>query len=147
MTIGDKLYLFSVLSGFLGLLLGYFLKAFLDKKNELEARKFDRKEEQYKKFLELALKGFCEGWIEKGKDREFLLELNTNALLYASDNVIEAAYKFQYCFDKGKEKSFPRGESDKYLKELIMMIRKELIKMQGDKTKIKSESLDIRKII
>ena len=105
-----------------GGVLGYFLKALFEKRNERESREFIKKEQQYKNFLKLAVEGFFEGWKKEGKDKDFLKELNTNALLYASDNVLEKAYNFQYCFDRNKSE-FPKEESDKYFKELVISIR------------------------
>jgi len=130
---------------FTGAILGYFLKASLEKKNERETREFIKKEGHYKKFLALALEGFFEGWEEEGKNKEFFRELNTDALLYASDDVLKKAYNFQYCFDNSKTE-FPREESDKYYKELVISIRKELMKLQGKKTNIEVKDIDIRKL-
>ncbi|MFH0923652.1 MAG: hypothetical protein V1825_02865 [Candidatus Falkowbacteria bacterium] len=97
----------------IGAIAGYGLKAFLEKSNERESRKFNRKERQYKKFLNLALLGFFDGWKEKGKDREFIKELNTNALLYASDEVLKKTWNYLDCFDKEK-KDFPEEKADEY---------------------------------
>lgn len=68
------------------------------KKKEIEQAQRERKEEQYREFLENAV-GFFSGWEDRKKKEKFLKELYTHAPLYASGKVIRAANQFVSSLD------------------------------------------------
>ncbi len=112
------------LVGLAGIALGAYLNHLLEKKKEIELHFKERKEEQYKKFLEYLI-GFFEGWEGPKRKKEFMRELYTHAPLYASSNVIKLANQFLECFSTGKNLSHG-GESDKIYRKLVLEIRKDL---------------------
>ena len=95
-----------------------------EKKKEIELHFKERKEEQYKKFLEFLI-GFFEGWEGPKRKKEFMRELYTHAPLYASSEVIRLANKFLACFRDKKDLTHG-GESDQIYRKLVLEIRKDL---------------------
>ena len=113
------------LVGLLGIIVGAYLNHLFEKKKEIELHFKERKEEQYKKFLEFLI-GFFEGWdANEDHKKEFMRELYTHAPLYASSEVIKLANKFLACFSDKKDLSHG-GESDQIYRKLALEIRKDL---------------------
>src|SRR3989344_2330485 len=119
--------------GLLGIggIIGAYTNHFLEKKREMELRIVERREDQYKRFLENII-GFFEGWENKERQKNFMEELYTHAPLYASDEVIELSNKYLETFSSENDSR----ERDKYYRELVIAIREELRKLQGEKTEL-----------
>ncbi len=127
----------------IGGIIGAYLNHFLEKKREIERRIIERKEEQYKNFLENLL-AFFEGWNDKEKKKKFMIDLYTHAPLYASDEVIKLANEFLKSF---KEKDLKHGgKSDMHYRKLIVAIRNEIKKLNKDKSSLKEEDFKILKL-
>jgi len=106
-----------------GTVIGAYCNHLFEKNKEIELHLRDRKEDQYKKFLENLL-GFFEGWNNKDRKRNFMEELYTHAPLYASSEVIRLSNKFLLSFnDKDLSKG---GKSDSYYRKLVIAIRKDM---------------------
>lgn len=129
--------------GLLGVggVLGAYTNHLLEKKREMELRIVERREDQYKRFLENII-GFFEGWINKERQKNFMEELYTHAPLYASDEVIKLANDYLEAFSSKKDSS----ERDKYYRELVIAIRRELRKLQGEKTDLTEKDIKILKL-
>ncbi|MBI2051211.1 hypothetical protein HYT33_00410 [Candidatus Roizmanbacteria bacterium] len=125
----------------IGGVIGAYFNHLLEKKREMELRVVERREDQYKRFLENII-GFFEGWIDKERQKNFMEELYTHAPLYASDEVIKLSNKYLKSFSSKKDSS----ERDKYYKELVVIIRKELRKLQGEKTDLTEKDINILKL-
>lgn len=125
----------------IGGIIGVFITHSLEKKREMELRIVERREDQYKRFLENII-GFFEGWVNKERQRNFMEELYTHAPLYASDEVIKLANKYLESFSSKKDSN----ERDKYYRELVIAIRKELRNLQGEKTCLKEGDIKILKL-
>ncbi len=136
--------IFSIL-GLLGIggIIGAYFNHLFEKKREIERRVIERKEEQYKNFLENLL-AFFDGWHDKEKKRKFMIDLYTHAPLYASDEVIKLANEFLKSF---KEKDFkPGGKSDIHYRKLVLAIRNEIKKLNKGKSFLKEEDFEILKL-
>ena len=129
--------------GLLGIggIVGAYISHFLEKKREMELRIVERREDQYKRFLENII-GFFEGWINKERQKNFMEELYTHSPLYASDEVIKLANKYLETFSSKKDSN----ERDEYYKDLVIAIRKELRKLQGEKTDLTEKDIKILKL-
>lgn len=109
--------------GFGGIIGAYFTQLF-EKRREIELHFRERKEEQYKKFLEYLI-GFFEGWQGPKRKKEFMRELYTHAPLYASSEVIKLANEFLACFSQ--KAYLTHGEkTDQIYRKLVLEIRKDL---------------------
>lgn len=131
--------------GLLGLggIIGAYLDHFLERKRETERRIIERKEEQYRNFLENLLP-FFEGWSDKDKKKKFMNELYTHAPLYASDEVIKLANEFLKSFRAKDLKQ--GGKSDTYYRKLVLVIRNEIKKLNKDKSSLSEEDFEILKL-
>ena len=129
--------------GLLGIggIIGAYTNHFLEKKREMELRIVERREDQYKRFLENII-GFFEGWENKERQKNFMEELYTHAPLYASDEVIELSNQYLETFSSEKDKS----KRDTFYKELVIVIRKELRNLQGEKTSLTKKDIKILKL-
>lgn len=127
----------------IGGILGSWVTHLLERRWELEKKAVLKKEEQYKKFLELLL-AFFKGWEDNKKKKEFMEELYTHAILYASDEVIRAANSFLKSF--GGADSTVGTQSDQFYKKLVLAIRRELKDLHNSKTELKMEDLEILKL-
>ena len=129
--------------GLLGLggVIGAYFNHILEKKREMELRIVERREDQYRRFLENII-GFFEGWIDKERQKNFMEELYTHAPLYASDEVIKLANKYLEAFSSKNDSR----ERDKYYRELVIAIREELRKLQGEKTELTEKDIKILKL-
>lgn len=127
----------------IGGIIGAYFNHFLEKKREIERRIAERKEEQYKNFLENLL-AFFEGWHDKRKKKNFMIDLYTHAPLYASDEVIKLANEFLKSFrDKDLKQG---GKSDIYYRKLVLTIRNEIKKLNKDKSFLGEEDFEILKL-
>ncbi|MDO8498926.1 MAG: hypothetical protein Q7S44_04020 [bacterium] len=120
---------------------GAYINHFLEKKREIELRIVERREDQYKRFLENII-GFFEGWENKERQKNFMEELYTHAPLYASDEVIKLSNKYLETFSSKKDKN----KRDTFYKELVIVIRKELRNLQGEKTSLTKKDINILKL-
>lgn len=128
--------------GLLGLggIIGAYLNHFLERKREIERRIIERKEKQYRNFLENLL-AFFEGWNDKEKKKRFMNELYTHAPLYASDEVIKLANEFLRSFrDRDLKQG---GKSDIYYRKLVLVIRQEIKKLNGEGSSLKEDDFEI----
>lgn len=126
------------LLGFGGIIGAYFNHLF-EKKKEIELHIRERKEDQYKKFLENLL-GFFEGWHNKERKKNFMEELYTHAPLYASSEVIRLSNIFLSSFnDKDMSKG---GKSDSYYRKLVIAIRKDM--GVWERNKLSEKDVDIQ---
>lgn len=107
----------------------------------MEFRIVERREDQYKRFLENII-GFFEGWENKERQKNFMEELYTHAPLYASDEVIKLSNKYLETFTSKNDSS----ERDEYYKELVIAIRNELRKLQSEKTYLTKKDIKILKL-
>lgn len=122
---------------------GAYFNHFFDKKRETERRIIERKEEQYRNFLENLL-AFFEGWIDREKKKKFMIELYTHAPLYASDQVIKLANEFLKSF---KEKNLKHGgKSDLYYRKLVLVIRNEIKELNKDETYLREDDFEVLKL-
>ncbi|MFH1353916.1 MAG: hypothetical protein ABIH36_01385 [bacterium] len=84
----------SILSLFgLGGIIGAYINHLFEVKRETQRRIAERKETQYKIFLENLI-GFFDGWEDRDKQNRFMEELYTHAPLYASDEVIRLSNNY-----------------------------------------------------
>ena len=139
MTISDVISIVGLLG--IGGILGAFVNNYLENRREVELRISERKEEQYKKFLENLI-GFFEGWHNAEKKANFMQELYTHAPLYASSEVIRLANMFLKSFSKEKLKH--GGESDSYYRKLVIAIRKDL--GHWEKEPLEESDVDVLKL-
>ena len=127
----------------IGGVIGAYFNHFFERRREIERRIVERKEEQYKNFLENLL-AFFEGWSNKDKKKKFMNELYTHAPLYASDEVIKLANEFLKSFrDKDLKQG---GKSDIYYRKLVLVIRQEIKKLNSEKSSLIEEDFDILKL-
>ena len=123
----------------LGGLIGAYLNDRLEKNRERELHIRERKEDQYKKFLE-SLIGFFEGWHNFERKKNFMEELYTHAPLYASSEVIRLANRFLLSFnDKDLSKG---GRSDSYYRKLVIAIRRDMGIWKNDE--LSEKDIDIQ---
>jgi hypothetical protein len=107
----------------IGGLIGGWVDYLLSRKREIEQHQRERKENQYKIFLENLI-GFFDGWEGKSeRKRNFMEELYTHAPLYASSGVIRLANKYVESFADKKLTSQAR---DKLANDLVLAIRNEM---------------------
>lgn len=127
----------------IGSIIGAYINHLLESKRETQRRIAERKESQYKTFLENLI-GFFEGWEDAQKKEKFMEELYTHAPLYASDEVIRLANQFLRSFnDKNLSHS---GKSDVYYRKLVLAIRKDLKKILSGKSDLREDDIDVQKL-
>lgn len=122
---------------------GAFINHLLEVRRETQSRIAERKETQYKTFLENLI-GFWEGWEDKIKQRKFMEELYTHAPLYATDEVIKLSNKYLKSFDK--ENLEHQGKGDDYYRKLVLAIRKDLKKILSGRSKLEETDIFIQKL-
>lgn len=124
----------EILNLLFGGVVGFWLKSVLDKRGEIETREYKAKETRYQKLLDLARVYYQESQqVEEQREikqkQKFIRELQVDAWLYASDNVLEKANLFLDQLDKEYRKKGGGGEKTaNYLKEMAEEIRKDLRK-------------------
>lgn len=127
----------------IGSVLGAYINHLLEGKRETHRRIAERKESQYKIFLENLI-GFFEGWNDEQKKEKFMEELYTHAPLYASDEVVRLANEFLRSFN---DKDLTHGgTSDTYYRKLVLAIRKDLKKILSGKSKLQESDIDVQKL-
>lgn len=117
----------------LGAIIVAIFNHYAGKKKEIEQHQRERKEDQYKKLLD-KLTGFFEGTINEDKKKEFMLELSTNAMLFASSKVIRTANEFLEAFIG--ENKLSATERDKLSNKLVLAIRDEMGVDKKDKLNV-----------
>jgi len=127
----------------IGSIIGAYINHLLEGKRETQRRIAERKESQYKTFLE-NLVGFFEGWEDARKKEKFMEDLYTHAPLYASDEVIRLANQFLRSFND-KDLSHG-GKSDVYYRKLVLAIRKDLKNILSGKSKLQEDDIDVQKL-
>ena len=133
---------------FLGLLgiggvIGAYFNHVFEKKREIELRQRERKEDQYKKFLENLI-GFFKGWEDKARQKKFMEELYTHAPLYASSEVIRLANRYLATFKEKGPKQVKK--SDSFYKKLVVAIRKDLKTTEKEKLELREKDIEILKL-
>jgi len=113
------------------------VKNWLDKNSENKMRIKEKREQQYKDFLN-NLMGFFEGWEDKKMQKQFIWDMNTNATISASDEVYRLARNYIDSFDK--KKNVNEEERQKIYAKIVLTIRNELNKMSGGKDTTLSEN-------
>lgn len=132
------------IGGLAGTIFGYWFKDKLAQNAENKRKIREEKEQQYKDLLSNVL-AFFDGWEDKDCQKQFLRELYTNAPVYASDEVIRLSNKFMQGFDKDKPQL--AKDRDKIYGQLVLEIRKELNKIQGNPTtELTVEDIKIQKL-
>lgn len=132
------------IGGLVGTIFGYWFKDKLAQNAENKRKIREGKERQYKDLLSNVL-AFFDGWEDKDCQKQFLRELYTNAPVYASDEVIRLSNKFLKGFDK--EKPQQSKERDVIYGQLVLEIRKELNKIQGNPTtELSIDDIKIQKL-
>lgn len=132
----DK-FILELLKIVVGGVVGFYLKSYLDKRAEIEARDYKAKEKRYQTLLDLARVYYQESQ-QVGRHREikqkqkFIRELQVDAWLYASDKVLENANLFLDQLDKDYKLKGGGGEKTaNYLKAMAEEIRKDLRKSKS----------------
>ena len=132
-------WILVAISAVSGLGIGSLIGNYQGHRLEIKQHKRERKEDQYKKFLE-DLIGFFDGWEDKKRKKNFLEELYTHAPLFASKKVIKAANEFLSAFEDGNN-----GEhgDEAYIK-LVMAIQKDMRIKRKDR--LDEKDIKIRKL-
>ncbi len=130
--------------GIIGGIIGAYITHFLERKRELARYILDRREKQYKAFLEGALSHY-EGWNDEEGKKQFQRSLYTHAPLYASDNVIRVANKFLDSFNERDMRI--GGTTDTYYRKLVLEIRGEMKKLLQEKTQLKEDDIKVSSFI
>lgn len=117
-------------------------------KAEMKLKLRESKEKQYKDLL-TNLMGFFEGWEDyeisdkKKRKKQFMWEVYTSAIVFASDEVLKLCYEFI----ESHSKSNSNKDSDKIYAEIVLAIRKELNKIYGQPdTQLSKEDIKILKV-
>lgn len=126
----------------LGSVLGAWINQYLEDRRERSRLVLERKEKQYRNFLENLI-GFYKGWEDEDKKKVFITELYTHAPLYASDQVFKLGVNFLKSLD---EKSDFYGKGDLYYKKMVIAIRKDLKKSIIKKTDLCEEDIELLKL-
>lgn len=124
----------------IGGILGAYIKHLLVARQETSRKIAERKEEQYKTFLENLL-GFFVGWENKDKQKKFMEELYTHAPMYASDEVIRLANAYLESKQGGHS-----GNSDECYKKLVLAIRSDLKGVLNRKSRLKESDIHVMKL-
>ena len=127
----------------IGGIVGYWVKYHFDQLAENKRKIRKSKERQYKDLLSNLL-AFFTGWENKEHKKQFMREVYTSAPVYASDEVIKLAHKF---IQSHTIKKKDLKESDKIYAELVLAIRRELNKIQGQPdTQLSMDDIKILKL-
>ncbi len=118
------------------------LTNYLEKTRDREKRRIEQREQQYGDFLKNTL-AYFEGWENKEGKKELLKSLFSYAPLYASDKTIQLTNRFIKSFQKD---SLDQIERDNIRAELVLEIRREMKKMNGDKTELTAKDFEIFKL-
>lgn len=132
---------FASIIGISGII-GYVIKAKLEKDTENKRKIRDEKEKQYKAFLN-NLMGFFESWKDDALQLQFLWDVYTNAPVYASDEVLRLAYSYIESYDKANK--VEDTERQLIYAKLVIAIRNELNKITGElKSDLNEREIKIR---
>src|SRR3989344_1271659 len=104
----------------------------------------DRREQQYKDFLN-NLMGFYKGWEDKKMQKEFIWDVNTNATVSASDEVYRLARDYINRYDQTKKIS--EEDRQKIYAKLVITMRNELNKLSGESpTDLKESEIKVMQL-
>ena len=121
-----------------------WVKDKLDKNSENKSRVRERREQQYKDFLN-NLMGFYKGWEDKDRQKQFIWDVNTNATVSASDEVYRLARDYIDSFDK--KKKIDEGKRQKIYAKLVITMRNELNRMSGEpSTDLKEKEIRVMQL-
>lgn len=122
---------FASLASIIGLsgIVGYVVKAKLERNAENKQKIRDEKEKQYKAFLN-NLMGFFEAWKDDALQLQFLWDVYTNAPVYASDEVLRLAYSYIESYDKANK--IDDDKRQLIYAKLVIAIRNELNSITGE---------------
>lgn len=117
-------------AGFVGAVITHWIDDKLAQNSENRRIIREHRELQYKDFLK-NLMGYYKGWEDKEKQKQFVLDVNTNAIISASDEVYRLAKSYINSFDGSNEQV---GEADrqKIYASLVIAMRNELNIMSGE---------------
>ncbi len=117
----------------------------LGQNSENKRRIRERREEQYKKFLD-NLVGFYKGWEDEKKQKQFILDVNTSATVSASDKVYRLASYYIGSYDKSK-KVVEEAERQRIYAKLVIAMRNELNQLSGEcPTHLKEEEIRVMQL-
>lgn len=117
------------LGGFIGGIITNWVNNKLEQNSENKRRIRERREQQYKDFLN-NLMGFYKGWEDKKMQKQFIWDVNTNATVSASDEVYRLARNYINSYDHTKKVS--EKERQKIYAKLVITMRNELNKLSGE---------------
>ena len=121
-----------------------WVKDKLDKNSEDKRRVRERREQQYKDFLN-NLMGFYKGWDDRDRQKQFIWDVNTNATVSVSDEVYRLARDYIDSFDKNKK--VEEGKRQKIYAKLVITMRNELNKMSGEPpTDLKEQEIKVMQL-
>ena len=104
----------------------------------------DRREQQYKDFLN-NLMGFYKGWEDKKMQKQFIWDVNTNATVSASDEVYRLARDYINSYDQTKKIS--EEDRQKIYAKLVITMRNELNKLSGESpTDLKESEIKVMQL-
>lgn len=121
-----------------------WLKNKLEQNSENKRRVRERREQQYKDFLH-NLMGFYKGWEDRSKQKQFILDVNTNATVSSSDEVYRLARDYVDSYDKTKK--IDEQQRQKIYAKLVITIRNELNSMSGEQpTDLKEKEIKVMQL-
>lgn len=123
--------------GFIGGIITNWVNNKLEQNSENKRRIRERREQQYKDFLN-NLMGFYKGWEDKKMQKQFIWDVNTNATVSASDEVYRLARNYINSYDQKNKVS--EDERQKIYAKLVITMRNELNKLSGESSTDLKES-------
>lgn len=130
--------------GIVGGVITNWFKNKLEQNSENKRRIRERREQQYKDFLN-NLMGFFKGWENRDFQKQFIWDVNANAPVSASDEVYRLARKYIDTFDKKNNAS--EDDRQKIYAKLVITMRNELNKMSGEPlTDLKEDEIKVMQL-
>lgn len=121
-----------------------WIKSRLEQNSENKRRLLELKEKQYKDFLD-NLMGFYKGWEDRELMKKFIKDVNTGAIISASDDVYRLASDYVSSFDRTKHVG--ESERQKIYAKLVIAIRNELNAMSGEpSTNLKEDEIRVMQL-
>ncbi|MDO8658430.1 MAG: hypothetical protein Q7K55_06820 [Candidatus Levybacteria bacterium] len=132
------------IGGIIGGIVTNWVNNKLEQNSENKRRIRDRREQQYKDFLN-NLMGFFKGWENRNFQKQFIWDVNANASVSASDEVYRLARKYIDTFDKKNNAS--EEDRQRIYAKLVITMRNELNKMSGEaRTDLKEEEIKVMQL-
>lgn len=132
------------LGGFIGGIVTNWVNNKLEQNSENKRRIRERREQQYKDFLN-NLMGFYKGWEDKKMQKQFIWDVNTNATVSASEEVYRLARNYINSYDQTKRVS--EEERQKIYAKLVITMRNELNKLSGESpTDLKESEIKVMQL-